>query len=47
LAVVPGAYRGTGTSPLYNGGKGSCQTATNIAVTTGTTVQVEVDCVMK
>jgi len=47
LAVVPGAYGGMGTSPMYNGGKGLCQTATNIAVTTGATVQVEVDCVMK
>jgi len=47
VAVVPGAYVGTGTSPLYSGGKGTCRTATNIAVATGATVQVEVDCVMK
>jgi hypothetical protein len=47
LTVVPGTYGGTGTSPLYNGGKGLCQTASNIAVTTGATFQVEVDCVMK
>lgn len=45
--VVPGTYVGQGRSPLYNGGKGTCRGDAVGAVTAGTVVHLQVNCMEK